>query len=321
MTDSSGNVWLPEQGFEGGATIDRDPSTAIAGTKDPDLFLSEHYAMDSFSCKLPNGKYLAKLYFAETFEGITGPGDRVFSFNVQGREFKDFDVWVKAGGPNRAYIETVLVEVTNGEFRITFTPKVENPEINAIEIIPLRVAGGGADASPAATTPSAPATAIPVRSADRPALKDAYKEHFHVGVAINRTIATATAVRADNVNRNMEQVENDIELVKQQFNQITPENDMKWALIHPREGTDGYDFGPADAFVNFGLSNDMYMVGHTLVWHSQTPNWVFAGTNPPPGVTDAPPNSAADTNAAGPNALRAWTVRPRFRRRFWPWRL
>ena len=43
-----------------------------------------------------------------------------------------------------------------------------------------------------------------------------------------------------------------------------------------------YDFGPADAFVSFGLSNKMYLVGHTLVWHSQTPNWVFAGTNPPP---------------------------------------
>jgi len=38
--DSGGNVWQPEQGFEGGATIDRDPSTAIAGTKDPGLFLS-----------------------------------------------------------------------------------------------------------------------------------------------------------------------------------------------------------------------------------------------------------------------------------------
>ena len=92
--------------------------------------------MDSFSCKLPNGKYIVKLYFAETFEGITGPGERVFSFNVQGHEFKDFDIWAKAGGPNRAYIETVPVEVTNGEFRIVFTSQVENPEINAIEIIP-----------------------------------------------------------------------------------------------------------------------------------------------------------------------------------------
>ena len=98
FTDSSGNVWQPEKGFEGGATIDRDPATAIAGTNDPALFLSEHYAMGSFSCKIPNGKYVAKIYFAETFEGITGPGQRVFSYNVQGREFKDFDIWAKTGG-------------------------------------------------------------------------------------------------------------------------------------------------------------------------------------------------------------------------------
>jgi len=108
----------------------------VTGTKEPGLFRSEHYSMGAFSCKIPNGKYLAKLYFAETYSGITGPGQRVFSFNVQGQEFKDFDIWVKAGGPNRAYIETVPVEVSHGEFRIVFTPKIENPAINAIEIIP-----------------------------------------------------------------------------------------------------------------------------------------------------------------------------------------
>ena len=157
FTDSSGHVWLPEQGFEGGNTIDRDPATVIANTKDPGLFLSEHYSMESFSCKLPNGKYLAKLYFAETFEGITGPGQRVFSYNVQGHEFKDFDIWAKAGGPNRAYIESVPVEVTNGEFRIVFTSQVQNPEINAIEIIPQTAAETGA---------SAPESAVPVLQID-----------------------------------------------------------------------------------------------------------------------------------------------------------
>jgi endoglucanase len=135
FTDSSGNVWLPDQGFDGGETTER-PELAIANTKDQGLYQSEHYSMNSFSCKVPNGKYTAKLHFAETFEGITGPGERVFSFNCQGHEFKDFDVWVKAGGAARAYIESVPVEVTNGVFKIDFTPNVENPQINAIELIP-----------------------------------------------------------------------------------------------------------------------------------------------------------------------------------------
>jgi endo-1,4-beta-xylanase len=125
------------------------------------------------------------------------------------------------------------------------------------------------------------AFAAPAQSADTPTLKDAYKDHFHVGVAINRTIALNAAVRADNVSRTQEEVGKDIALVKAQFNQVSPENDLKWALIHPRPGPDGYDLGPADAFVNFGLSNQMYIVGHTLVWHGQTPGWVFSGTNPP----------------------------------------
>jgi hypothetical protein len=134
--DSSGNVWQAEQGFDGGDVVERDASTAIANTKDAGLYLSEHYSMSSFSITVPNGKYIAKLHFAETFDGVTGAGERVFSFNVQGHDFKDFDVYVKAGGSNRAYIETVPVEVTNGKFTITFTSNVENPEINAIELDP-----------------------------------------------------------------------------------------------------------------------------------------------------------------------------------------
>ncbi len=135
-TDSNGNVWLADQGFEGGDTSERPSDLQIAETKDPGLYRTERYGMTAFSYKLPNGKYTVKLHFAESFEGITGPGQRVFSFNVEGHEFKDFDVFVKAGGARRAYIETVEAEVTDGKLDITFTRGVENPEINGIEIIP-----------------------------------------------------------------------------------------------------------------------------------------------------------------------------------------
>ena len=151
------------------------------------------------------------------------------------------------------------------------------------------------------------ATGVTAQSAEKPTLKDAYDGHIYIGVAINRTIATGSAVLADNVNRNMEQVNRDIALVKEQYNQISPENDLKWALIQPQPGPDGYNFGPADAYVNFGVSNHMYIVGHTLVWHGQTPNWVFAGTNLPPAVTNAPepaPVVAVATNETGTNVFR-----------------
>jgi hypothetical protein len=77
-----------------------------------------------------------KLHFAETFEGVTTAGERVFSFNVEGRDFKDFDVYVKAGGTAKAYVETVPIEIKDGKLDITFTSKIENPQINAIEILP-----------------------------------------------------------------------------------------------------------------------------------------------------------------------------------------
>src|SRR5580765_1284288 len=130
---------------------------------------------------------------------------------------------------------------------------------------------------------------------ERPSLKESYEQHFLIGTAINPNIASGNA----RFRRTPEQVAKDVALVTEQFNQISSENDLKWQLIHPREGTNGYEFSSADAFVNFGLSNKMYIVGHTLVWHSQTPNWVFAGTNPPP--TNATTNVAANTNAPATN--------------------
>ncbi len=134
LKDSSGTEWLGDTGFNGGDVIAR-PDLKIENTTKPDIYRSEHYSMDSFTYKLPNGKYQVKLHFCETYEGITGPGQRVFTFDVQGKSFKNFDVWVKAGGFARPYVETVPVEITDGQLTIKFTPQVENPQINAIEIV------------------------------------------------------------------------------------------------------------------------------------------------------------------------------------------
>jgi hypothetical protein len=136
VKDADGNTWLPDQGFADGDTVERE-DLQIENTKTPEIYRSEHYSMSAFSVKVPNGRYTVKLHFCETYEGIEGPGQRVFSFDVMGQAFKDFDVWVKAGGPRKAYVETVNdVNVTNGTLEIKFTSNVENPQINAIEIAP-----------------------------------------------------------------------------------------------------------------------------------------------------------------------------------------
>ena len=93
-----------------------------------------------------------------------------------------------------------------------------------------------------------------------PSLKKIYHDTFMLGAALNTQQITGPDNRA-------------LILVKQQYNTITAENCMKWEKIHPEPGK--YDFGPADDFVTFGEQNQMFIVGHILVWENQTPNWVF----------------------------------------------
>ncbi|MEO5916820.1 MAG: endo-1,4-beta-xylanase [Luteolibacter sp.] len=96
--------------------------------------------------------------------------------------------------------------------------------------------------------------------AAEPSLKDTYKDKFLIGAALNPSYyANETSPRS--------------QLVKTQFSSITPENVMKWEPIHPKPGQ--YRFEAADRFLDFGVKNGMFVVGHTLVWHQQTPKWVF----------------------------------------------
>ena len=143
MVDHAGNLWLPDQDFAGGETIAR-PDLAIANTPEPELYQSERYGATSFSYPVPDGRYQVKLHFAETYGSIMGPNQRVFTFVVEGHEFRDFDVWAEAGGAQRAYVKTVNVDVSDGTLNINFIPETQNPEINAIEILPASAPAGTA---------------------------------------------------------------------------------------------------------------------------------------------------------------------------------
>lgn len=64
-----------------------------------------------------------------------------------------------------------------------------------------------------------------------------------------------------------------LDFVARQFNALTAENEMKWERIHPEAGE--YFWESSDALVEFCRKNDIFLTGHTLVWHQQTPDWVF----------------------------------------------
>ncbi len=95
---------------------------------------------------------------------------------------------------------------------------------------------------------------------ERTGIKEFYKDDFRIGTAIS----TKTLVNNDQVL---------LQLIAREFNAITPENCMKWALINPQNKT--WDWQAADKFVDYGEKNNMYIVGHNLVWHSQMPQQVF----------------------------------------------
>jgi endo-1,4-beta-xylanase len=91
-------------------------------------------------------------------------------------------------------------------------------------------------------------------------LKDAYKNDFYIGASTN----SAQILGKDT---------NSLKLLVQHFNSITAENAMKWERIHPAPGV--YNFDTADRYIDYGQKNNMFIVGHCLLWHQQTPAWVF----------------------------------------------
>lgn len=102
-------------------------------------------------------------------------------------------------------------------------------------------------------------------------LKDAYHDAFLIGTAVNEAIVTRADAHAE-------------EIVISHFNTITPENVMKAEVINPERGV--YNFGPADAVVEFAERHDMFIVGHTLVWHNQTPGWFFENERGEPNTPE-----------------------------------
>ena len=89
-------------------------------------------------------------------------------------------------------------------------------------------------------------------------IKDAFEGKFLIGTALNAWEITG----ADTAG---------VALVKKHFNSIVAENCMKSEEIHPEENV--YNFELADKFVEFGEANDMFIIGHCLLWHSQLAPW------------------------------------------------
>ena len=96
--------------------------------------------------------------------------------------------------------------------------------------------------------------------AEKSSLKAAYKDDFYIGAALNRSHINESVPEA-------------AKIIEKEFNTITAENVMKWMHIHP--GRDSFNFDMPDKFVALGEKNNMFVIGHTLVWHSQLGRWAW----------------------------------------------
>jgi endo-1,4-beta-xylanase len=103
-------------------------------------------------------------------------------------------------------------------------------------------------------------------------LKDLFKNDFYIGAALSLNQISGNEPDA-------------IALVERHFNSITPENILKWEEVHPEPNR--YNFEAADRYVAFGEQHKMHIIGHTLVWFHQTPDWVFQDKSGRPSSREA----------------------------------
>lgn len=120
---------------------------------------------------------------------------------------------------------------------------------------------------PLAVAAAAALVMMPAPRAQDVALKDLMPKGMVIGVAINQRQIDGTDKAGD-------------EIIARQFNQISPENVLKFQPTQP--ALDRYTFDAADRYVQFGVEHGMQIVGHNLVWHSQTGAWVFQGADGKP---------------------------------------
>lgn len=93
-----------------------------------------------------------------------------------------------------------------------------------------------------------------------PGLAMKFADYFPIGAAVDSQSYTTHA-----------------SVLKAHFNSVTAENEMKWVSLEATEGS--FSYGSADAIVNFATSNKMKVRGHTFVWHTQNPSWLFTNSS------------------------------------------
>ncbi|MDQ8186785.1 endo-1,4-beta-xylanase [Pelagicoccus sp. SDUM812002] len=104
-----------------------------------------------------------------------------------------------------------------------------------------------------------------------PTLKGAYTDAFKIGASLSHWVVDGRDSQVQDI-------------LLQQFNSVTAENSLKAESVNPESGV--FTFEQADAFVDFAEKHDQQIIGHTLVWHNQTPDWFFQNEEGEPNTAE-----------------------------------
>jgi hypothetical protein len=138
-TDTNGQLWRADSGYNSGTASTNTATTA--GTSDPTIYRSNRFNANTapmiYSLAVANGNYRVNLLFAENALDEQAVGARVFNVKLNNTlVLQNFDIFAAAGS-NKALVESFNTIVTNGSMAIEFDKLIQNPKINAIEILPL----------------------------------------------------------------------------------------------------------------------------------------------------------------------------------------
>ena len=141
--DPRGNVWKADREFSEGSyghvdgeELDRGTDLKVGNTDLVRVFQNERYNLTNYKVNVPApGKYTVGLLWAETFDGISGPAERVFAVSINGKKvLAAFDPAKEAGGVLKAVARSFVVEAKD-LITIDFTESVQSPMINGIVVV------------------------------------------------------------------------------------------------------------------------------------------------------------------------------------------
>jgi hypothetical protein len=154
--DPRGNVWKADKefakgsfGYVDGDDVDRGEDVKIKNTDMPKIFQNERYGLTGYKVTVPApGKYTVALLWAETYDGIGGPGERVFNVSINGKKVLDkFDPTKAAGGVLTAVAKTCVVDAPESLIKIDLEEDTQSPMLNGLVVL----SGDGETVQKAAT--------------------------------------------------------------------------------------------------------------------------------------------------------------------------